>query len=111
VKKVSQVPFREPVQRTAPQKFKGANLLQGCEPAAAPCAPDGVEQVQKALFEAVDQVVDELALHLTERGAGGSVERRQRPRQQLTDAIVAHDGRVAQTLDERARDACAHRCD
>ncbi|MDP9304318.1 MAG: hypothetical protein M3O92_07405, partial [Actinomycetota bacterium] len=27
-------------------------------------------------------------LHLTERSAGGSVERRQRPRQQLTDAIV-----------------------
>ena len=50
-------------------------------------------------------------LHLTERSAGGSVERRQRPRQQLTDAIVAHDGRVAQTLDERASDACAHRCD
>jgi hypothetical protein len=34
-------------------------------------------------------------LHLGERSAGGSVERRQRPRQQLADAIVAHDGRVA----------------
>jgi hypothetical protein len=64
---------------------------------------------QPPLFELVDQVATS-RLHLIERGAGGSVERRQRPRQQLTDAIVAHDGRVAQTLDERARDACAHRC-